>query len=335
MLDILCIGDSVIDIFLKFPLDDPKIGLDKISNKLLINYGDKINIDKYVLGIGGNATNTSVGISRLGLKTGLCAEIGKDEFSQKIITALTDENINLDNSIQDNDNKTSLTIALSYGKDRTLFTEHVERKHNFNFENIDTNFVYLTSLGKTWENAYKKTLEFVIKKGLKLAFNPGTLQLEKRDNIIFNIIEKTDYLFVNKEEAQELLYGKELGLKTVKNENSLIQKMLFGLKSLGAKNVIITDSLNGSYLHDEKNNIYSLGILEKEVIEKTGAGDAYTAGFLAAILNNTQPVNAMVWGTINSASVIGKIGAQEGLLTKNQIEEKIQSLENFFPKQLS
>lgn len=332
MLDILCIGDSVIDVFLKIPLDNPKFGLDKKNDKLLINYGDKINVDKYVIELGGNATNTSVGISRLGLNTGLCAEIGKDEFSQKIINVLRNENINLDNLIQDNDSKTSITVVLSYAGDRTLFTEHVERKHNFNFENIETNFIYLTSLGAIWENAYEKTLEFIKNKNAKLAFNPGTLQLEKRDKIIFDIVEKTNYLFVNKEEAEELLYGKELEIQSEENKESLIKKMLFGLKGLGAKNVIITDSDRGSYLQDEKDNTYFLGVLNEEVVEKTGAGDSYTAGFLAAILNGGSGAEAMVWGTLNATSVIKKIGAEEGLLTKFEMLEKIKENNKFSPQ---
>lgn len=83
MLDILCVGDCKIDIFLNIPTNNPHFGLDKEKNKLFLSYGEKIYIDRYVLGIGGNATNTAVGVARLGLNTGLCAEIGRDEFSKK------------------------------------------------------------------------------------------------------------------------------------------------------------------------------------------------------------------------------------------------------------
>jgi len=88
MLDILCVGDAKIDIFLNIPADNPHFGLDEKQNKLFLSYGEKIYIDRYVLGIGGNATNAAVGISRLGLNVGLCAEIGRDEFSRKILEEL-------------------------------------------------------------------------------------------------------------------------------------------------------------------------------------------------------------------------------------------------------
>jgi sugar/nucleoside kinase (ribokinase family) len=163
MLDILCVGDSVIDIFLKIPTTDPKFSLDKENGKLLINYGDKISVEKYIVGIGGNATNTAVGTSRLGVSAGLCAEIGNDEFSQKILATLRNENVNIDYVMQDGDKQTSITVALSYAGDRTLFTEHVERKHNFNFENVQAHLIYLTSLGHVWEKAYEKVYEFAKK----------------------------------------------------------------------------------------------------------------------------------------------------------------------------
>ena len=333
MLDILCVGDSIIDIFLKIPTSDPKFSLDKENNQLRINYGDKISVEKYVIEIGGNATNTAVGISRLGLSVGLCAEIGKDEFSQKIINKLKKENVNTDYLSQDENKQTSITVALSYAGDRTLFTEHIKRAHNFNLEKLETKYIYLTSLGHVWEKAYETIFEYVKNTGVKLAFNPGALQLEKRDKYVMNIIEQTDYLFVNKQEAEEILYGNELNL-AIKENVSLIKKLLFGLKSLGAKNVIITDSDNGSYAQDKENIVYHLGIVKVATIEKTGAGDAYTSGFLSAIIKDLGIKEAMVWGTINSSSVIQKIGAEEGLVSQKQIEEIQKSLTNFLPEEL-
>jgi sugar/nucleoside kinase (ribokinase family) len=322
MLDILCVGDSKIDIFLQIPQSNPHFGLNDEKSKLFVSFGEKIYIERYVMDIGGNATNAAVGTARLGLSVGLCAEIGKDELSQKILNKLKKENIST-NLLLQTDEDTSISVSLNYAGDRTLFTEHVKRDHNFNFGNEKTKFVYLTSLGNLWEETYEKTLSFVKQGDIKLAFNPGSIQLEKRGKVIMDIIESTDYLFVNKEEAEEILYGKELNLAKV-NENQ-IKKLLYGLRGLGVKNVVITDGENGSYVESERNETYHLGIIKTEVIEKTGAGDAFSAGFLAAITHGLAIPEAMKWGAINSASVIGKIGAEGGLLTKSELEEKLLS----------
>lgn len=320
MLDILCVGDCKIDIFLRIPTGNPHFGLNEEKDKLFVSYGEKIYVDRYILGTGGNATNTAVGIARLGLGVGLCAEIGDDEFSQKILNNLKAENINTDFLLQ-TDKKTSISVILSYKQDRTIFSEHIQREHNFKLENLQTKFIYLTSLGNVWEKTYEKILELKKTSDIKLAFNPGTIQLEKKGKIFMDILENADYLFINKQEAEEVLYGKQLGIE---NENQ-IKKLLFGLKSLGAKNVVITDGDNGSYAQDENDQIYHLGILKVEVVEKTGAGDAYSAGFLAAVIQGVGINEAMRWGAISSANVIQGIGAQVNLLTKAEMEEKLKS----------
>ncbi len=334
MLDVLCVGDAVIDIFLNINKDNPHFELDKEKNKLLISFGEKINVEKYTLDVGGNAANTSVGLSRLGLNTGILAEIGKDEFSQKILDKFSEEKVSCELIIQTEGEKTSFSVGINYDGERTLFVEHVQRNHSFDFEKISSNFIYLTSLGRDWEKAYLKTLSYAQKNNIKLAFNPGTLQIESRNKLITDIIENTDYLFLNKEEAELVLYGKELGINLKEGNESIIKKLLFGIKSLGTKNVIITDSKNGSYVTDEKNNSYKLGIINVDVVEKTGAGDAYTAGFLAAILNNLSIQDAMIWGSINSSSVISQIGAEKGLLSKKELEEKIKIFNNLKAEEL-
>src|SRR3972149_8346704 len=206
MLDILCIGDAVLDIFLQIPKSNPHFGLDVQKNKLFIDYGYKINVENYVKDIGGNACNTGVGIARFGKSVGLCAEIGADEFSSLIMIRLNIENINTNLITQNSNKKTSFSVCINYLGERTLFVEHVEREHNFNFENSSAGFIYLTSLGNKWENAYQKTLDFVKKTKTKLAFNPGTLQIETKSLLITQLIELSDYLFLNKKKAGKNLF---------------------------------------------------------------------------------------------------------------------------------
>jgi ribokinase len=217
--------------------------------------------------------------------------------------------------------ESSITVGINFKRDRTLFTEHVQRDHDFDFKKTTAKIIYLTSLGPVWEKAYEKTLNFAKENDIKLIFNPGTIQIEKRNPIIWSVISNSDILFVNKEEAEELLYGKEISLPT--DSQNYQSKLLYGLKSLGAKIVVITNGQNGSSAMDEDHNIHTLKAIHCEVVEKTGAGDAYNSGFISAILNGEILQEAMRWGTINSASVIQKIGAEEGLLTKDFLEEKL------------
>ncbi len=330
--DVVCVGDAKLDIFLTIDEKNTHVKLDNETRELRFEHGGKIEVRKMSLSTGGNAANVAVGISRLGLKSSLVAELGKDEFSQKIINSLNEENVNLELVKQITNEDSSITVGVNFKGDRTLFTEHAQREHNFNFEKITAKIIYLTSLGPIWEKAYEKTLNFVEKNNIKLIFNPGTLQIEKRNSIIWHIISKSGVLFVNKQEAEELLYGKEIKLPA--NSQNYIKKLLYGLKSLGAKIVVITDGNTGSYAMDENHNAYQLGVIPCEIVEKTGAGDAYSSGFISAILNGEDVREAMRWGALNSSAVIGEIGAEKGLLTKDEMLEKLKSNEDFKAKEI-
>lgn len=306
--DIICIGNAKIDTFLTLHEANAYLRLIKETNELAIRFGEKIAVDKAEILLGGNAANVAVGISRLGLTTGIVAEIGKDEFARKIINTLSNENVDISNIAQTEGQQSSFSTIINFKGERTIFSEHVIRKHNFNFENIVTPWVYLTSLGNAWPDAYNKTVDFIKKTKSNLAFNPGTLQIESGKNSIENVLSVTNLLFVNKEEGEKLL-GYPHGQKS-------IEEIITNLQKFGPKIVVVTDGKNGSHVIDMEGKVLEGEIIKATIVEKTGAGDAYSSGFLGAILHGEKIEEAMRWGAKNSASVIGKVGAQDGLLHK-------------------
>lgn len=309
--DITCVGNAKIDSFLTLHQANNHLRLIKETNELCIKFGEKIVVDKSQLLLGGNAANVSVGISRLGLNVGLVAEIGHDEFAQKIINTLFSEKVDTSNIKQAEGQQSSFSTIINFQGERTIFSEHVKRDHNFNFDNITTRWVYLTSIGEEWEKAYQKTVEFVKEKKCYLAFNPGTIQIKSGKNNIQNVLSATNILFLNKEEAETLL-------EYVPGQKN-VEEILTNLQKLGPKIVVITDGKNGSFAIDDKGNVLKQGIIETEVVEKTGAGDSYSSGFLGAILEGKSVKEAMRWGGLNSASVITKVGAQAGLLYRKDV----------------
>ncbi|MDP2585571.1 MAG: carbohydrate kinase family protein [Candidatus Levybacteria bacterium] len=311
--DIICIGNAKIDTFLTLHEASEHLRLIKETNELCIKFGDKIPVDKAEILLGGNAANVAVGASRLGLTAGIVAEIGKDEFAQKIISTLSNEGIDVSNITQTEGQQSSFSTIINFKGERTIFSEHVIRKHNFNFENIATPWVYLTSLGNAWLDAYNKTFDFIKETKSKLAFNPGTLQIERGKSSIENVLSVTDLLFVNKEEGEELL--------DYPHGQKSIEEIIANLQKFGPKIAVITDGKNGSYVIGAEGKVLKGEIVEATAVEKTGAGDAYSSGFLGAILHGKRIEEAMSWGAKNSASVIGKVGAQDGLLHKADFEK--------------
>ena len=309
--DIVCLGDATIDIFL--PLSESNS-----LNNFSFDSGEKYLADGYRLFTGGIASNVAVGLSKLNKKVAIIAEIGTDILSDKIVQNFEEDGV-YTKLLKRNPARTPTLSAVISNKGRhILFTAHVISEHEFSFENVKSSWLLLASLGDKWKNAYQDALSYALANNTKIAFAPGGNQLREGKDSLTGFIAKTDIIFLNKEEAQSLA-----------GESDDVKSLLEQIKKLGAKTVVITDGLDGSYCIDENSNVYHAGIVQTDTKETTGAGDAYTSGFLAAFISGETVENAMKWGALNSASVVQKVGAQEGLLTRDKLEEEVKKLENF------
>lgn len=321
-LDVLTVGDATIDAFLHINEANMHCKVNE-EGELCFKSGEKITVDSCDFLLGGIACNVSVGIARLGLFSGLCAEIGDDEFAAKITKGLSAEHVDQSLLLKTPEAKSSFAAGVSFKNDRILFVEHVHRGHNFSFADVSPQWVYLAGLGDEWKDAYKKTLEFVALGNAKLAFALGSHQLDVLDDLIFEVLGKTDALFVNKSEAERIASSKQ------RLASNSIEELLKSVQSLGPKVVSITDGERGSYSIDEQGAVRSIGVFPAQLVEKTGAGDAYASGFLGAIINSKSIEEAMRWGAINAASVIEHVGAQAGLLSSQQIQQKLNQHPEF------
>jgi len=307
--DLVTVGGATVDLFLLIDPTNPHFKFNKETNELSMHLGDKIVLDNAKFTVGGNAANVAVGVKRLGFKTLIFAEIGEDEFGHRILKTLKGEGVDTKKIIKGT--QTSFSIILNYAKDRTIFTEKPEREHNFSFVGLKTEWIYLTSLGEKWEEAYRKVEDLIQKKKIKLAFNPGATQLDKGLSSFSYLLSNTEVLIMNKEEGERI--------SNIKYQLSNIKELLLELKKLGPKIVVVTDGENGSHAINEVGEIFYQEAVKVRVMSRTGAGDAYSSGFLGALMAGKTLKEAMLWGTKNAASVIRLIGAQAGLMKREEI----------------
>jgi sugar/nucleoside kinase (ribokinase family) len=313
-LDVLTVGNALIDAFLTIKDADEKITLDRQTRTFRIGAGEKIQLDNCVFEVGGNACNVGVGLARFGFTTGLMAEIGEDEFSDTIISRLEKEHVVTTHVKRSG--QSSFAIGINFQGERTLFVQHVEREHIFSFHPVVTHAIYLTSIGRKWHHVYQQVRDFVKKHDTFLALNPGTKQLQDAPGFIRDLLPYSQVLFINREEGLRLI-GQETGHADTKH-------LLTALVSLGAQTVVVTDGNKGSYVVDPFGKMYHAPIYDAPIIERTGAGDGYSTGFLAALLFGKGVTEAMRWGSFNAAGVIGKVGAQPGLLTAKEMETYLE-----------
>lgn len=318
---VITVGESTIDAFMTLADAKHSCQFDHEHNAICFTHGDKIDVDRYDFCIGGNATNVAVGLNRLGVKATLCSETGDDEFSIKIRNLLASEHVErlFVNQIHGASN---FAVIINFKGDRTIFVQDVEREHDFELTDVTTDMVYLTSLGRKWQEPYKKIVAFAKEQEATLVFNPGSRQIHEGRDTVDYVIKHASILFVNKEEAEHLLNNKALAGSP--NDAEYIKELLHKLQKIGPKTVIITNGKRGSYALDEAQGFHYQAMAPGEVVERTGAGDAFAAGFLAAAAHGECLPNSMLWGSINAASVVGHIGAQAGLLSNDEMKELLK-----------
>lgn len=319
--DVITIGGATLDIFLDVADANKRFKVLHTQDKdwLAVPYGGKVSVDALHFDVGGNAANIAVGLARLGLSVATHVHFGSDEISQKIVNRFKAEGVAIDYLVQDKDQPSPVSVIINFAGERTIFVHHITRKHQL--PNISApKWIYLTSIGNYWEDLYKQVREFVRQNNVLLAFNPGTHQIQSGGVEGFlQEMEVAAALFVNKEEGK-------LIAKTTSDD---VKTLLVQLQSMGPKIVSITDGSNGAYAIDGQGQALSIPVFTKEIVERTGAGDAYASGFLAALVNDLPVAEAMGWGAANAAAVVSTVGAEKGLLKKTDLENKLSENPDF------
>lgn len=307
--DIITIGDATIDTFLFIQDAQVNCSLKKDACQLCVNYADKLPVDRLERMVAGNAANNAVGSARLGLKTSFISQLGNDGSGQWIREKIKDEGINTKFLSVDKKLETNASTVLSFQGERTIFVYHAPRTYALPNVMPDAKFVYYTSVGEHHARLNKDIVQYVKKTGARLAFNPGTYQLRAGLELLKPVLSVCEILFVNKEEAARILG----------EEHADVGGYMRALHILGPKTVVITDGSNGSYAFDGE-KMFFMGIPDTKVVERTGAGDSFATGFVAARFYGKTVPQAMCWGTMNASSVVMYVGPQKGLLTKSKIE---------------
>src|SRR3989344_1037740 len=318
--DLISVGDTQYDVFLELEeetklLKDPESGVEYLG----VIFGEKIPAKSYTpVAAVGNSANVAIGASRLGLKTAFYTHLAKDNIGKEEIEVLKQEKVSTDYVVWDSKRGSNFSAVLNYKGERTIVVHHETREYSLP-KLAQSTWLYYRSLAPGHEKLHAQIPEYVKQYGVKLGFNPGSHQLKEGLAVLTPIMQVATVFLVNKDEARELL-----------GNSDDIKELLKGLKSKGPEMVVVTDDGKGSYCFDGT-NFYHLDIFRVPVVEMTGAGDAYSTGFVCALALGLDVKAAMRWGAMNGASVIQKIGAREGLLTRKAMETLLEQNEDFQP----
>ncbi len=326
--DFVAIGDVVVDAFIN--MKAAKIKEENGKPELCFSFADKIPYEWLeVIPAVGNSPNASVSASRLGLNSALITNIGNDDFGRQCQRSLEEDSVDLEFLKIHSGKKTNYHFVLIYKADRTILVKHT--KFDYKFPELENpKWIYLSSLAENSLPYHLEIAKYLDKNPeVKMAFQPGTFQMELGYEKLKKIYKHSELFFCNVQEAKRILNAVNPDIVSQiigKEKQEIIIHLLTEMRKLGPKIAVITDGPDGAYAYDgEKTLFVPMYPDKKEPIDRTGAGDAFASTLTSALASRKTLEEAMLWGPINSMNVVQHVGAQKGLLSRPQLEEYLKN----------
>lgn len=332
--DVVAIGSATRDNFLKgdYDLVDSK---DSPSGKALsFPFGEKLEVKELHQTIGGNAANASVTFARHGFNTACMAKIGNDLSGKEFLAHLKREGVNTKYIAVSHEKPTAYSALLLKNGERTILGYHGASDtltlHDFSLNKLKSRWWYVSLAGES-DVLYPHLMKFAKEHDIRVAVNPSGYHIKHRRADLLHSLTGLAFLVLNAGEAADLA-----GIPFHEEE-----KVFKKLDELVPGIVAVTDGPNGVTVSDGA-HIYKAGIFkEKAIADRTGAGDAFGSGFVAALAHgpalaeprlrrgvawhkdhrNPEAIKyAIRFASANATSVVEQVGATEGILTRHEFE---------------
>lgn len=284
--DLVTIGHVLMDIRIfvgEFPKADEEAKTDRLS-----------------LGGGGSAANVAVGASRLGVKSGFIGSIGFDTFGRVLLEELEHEGVDVAHVKVDTSTSSGLTVIAINNKGQVIMFGYTGASDklfpsDLNKEYISSSeHVHITGLSFDTALAAAKIAK---KANVTVSFDPGRLMSKMGLKRLLPLLHYVDQILLNQEEARELTGVIEL------------EKAAKAIIKSGPKMVIIKRGPDGVFAMNHSKS-FSVPAYPVKVVDTTGAGDAFSAGFITAQLEGKNFEDSVEFANATANLKITRVGAR-------------------------
>jgi sugar/nucleoside kinase (ribokinase family) len=285
---IVSIGAAVQDVFLSHSDEFKPVSDRGVKEQFMkLELGAKADVNNIDFSTGGGAMNAAVTFARQGIDSIFMGAIGHDPAGVAVLEDLDKEGVDSSHvSYSAKYNTGYSVLLLAPSGERTILTYRGASTHhdakNFNMRGLEADWLYVSSMAGSME-----ALDTIFTQPRKLKA----------------LLEDVEILSVNKEEAAQIVEGKTL--------EELVRHLLHYVPV-----AIVSDGPNGVIASDGKTIVRAGMYQDVRVVDRTGAGDAFGSGFLSQWAQGKSLKDSIVFGSANSTSVVTKIGAKAGILTK-------------------
>lgn len=311
---VLCLGEVLIDFIANTP-------------------GSLQTVASFLKCPGGAPANVAVGLTRLGISCGLISKVGADPFGDFLIKCLKENDVDTDGVTRTNQAPTALAfVALSDTKEPDFFfyrnpcadllLREDELPENW-FQHAQ--FLHVGSVSLTQDPSRRATITAVKlakQNGMNVSFDPNirldlwAKGLPECRRIIRQLLSHTDVFLPSQEELSILM------------DTTDLEKAVSQVLKLGPQFVCVKQGLNGALLVYKEAD----GVIKKiqrpaykvDIVDTTGAGDGFNAGFIAGLVQKKKLSEALEFANAVAALVITQKGAMTALPTLEQLTQFLE-----------
>lgn len=314
--DIITVGSSTEDVMVRCSEARVITVMDREGEAswMAFEYGGKVHVDGMMISVGGGAVNTAITFAKQGMETALVSKVGRDEPGDRVRRRMEEIGARTHLMAYSEVSGTGYsTIITTFTGERTILV-HRGAARELGEDDIPwddlarTEWMYVGALaGQSWR-LYPKLAQFAGERGIKLALNLGTSQIDQGLDEYGELLGSTYIIFQNVEEMRRLT-GVEAE-RGDRDEREICRR----LHERGVEIVVITAGERGAMASDGR-AYHTVPAYEVEVESSVGAGDAFAAGCISALWHGRSVPEALRLGAANAASVCTQTGANAGILT--------------------
>ena len=306
---ILGIGNAIVDVICK--VEENFISNNNLSKGNMKLFFDESEFKKLLSGLkiqktisGGSVANSIVGLSQLNNNVGFIGKISDDDFGEKYENGLKNENVNYFYSKKKEVLPTgTCLILITPDSERTMCT-FLGTAGKINENDISADAIRKSEMifleGYLWdEGEPKKAFDKAIKSANKVAMSLSDKFCVDRhkSNFLDLVKNRLDITFANEEEITSLIDAKNF-------------EEVISFAKETKRHLVITRGANGS-ISIEGDKTFEIGVEKNlKIVDLTGAGDLFAAGYLHGKLNNFSEQDCLKKGTEMSSKIIQQIGAR-------------------------
>ncbi|OGI15634.1 hypothetical protein A3K63_04345 [Candidatus Micrarchaeota archaeon RBG_16_49_10] len=311
-MDLIAMGSLIVDATIV------SASIRTLGNQLYLKKGSKAEIDKLEFSLGGSAHNIAFGASRLGLKTGIIGCVGYDSFGKSIVERLRKEGVDTRLLKRAATKMTGYsTVLIGPDGDRSIL---VYRGANDLIDSSDITekyfsgsraFLFTSLTGDRSVKALQKAVRVAERKRMTIIANPSINMIAKRRDELEELVQASNIVIMNEEEALEYTKSSHL--------TAALDKLV-----VGNELVVVTLGERGSITFDGSRK-YKQKAFKSRVLDATGAGDAFAAAFVRCYLKGLDIPYSLKFASSTSSLVLRSYGATNNFPSKVQIMELMES----------